>query len=445
MIINTFINFKKKLWDIANILFPIHRSLNSPGNLKTLLFFKKINPKIKIVNYKSGKKIEDWQIPYQWTVNNAFIIEYKKNGGGGINKKKILDLKKNNLHIVQFSKSIDKKIDYLSLKKKIFFIAKKPNAIPYVYSFYKKDWGFCMTYKQFQKLNKKNIYHVKIDSAFNKGVMPTAEAKFKGRSEKEILFSTYICHPSMANNEVSGMVVTNAILKYISEKRNLFYTYKFLLAPETIGAIAYINKYKKSLVKNLIAGFNISCVGDDKAFSLLTSKDNNSLADLALKAAIFKKKKFKQFSFLDRGSNERQFCSPLLNLPFCNFSRSLYDKYEEYHSSLDNMNFIKQEALEESLDLLVTIIDAFEIGIYPKSNFIFEPFYSKYNLYPMNCFGSTKKEKNKKLRDFVAYCDGTKNIFEICQIIDLDLTEVLKILRVCKNLKIVSTYHSLLK
>ncbi len=142
---------------------------------------------------------------------------------------------------MQFSKSIDKKIDYLSLKKKIFFIAKKPNAIPYVYSFYKKDWGFCMTYKQFQKLNKKNIYHVKIDSAFNKGVMPTAEAKFKGRSEKEILFSTYICHPSMANNEVSGMVVTNAILKYISEKRNLFYTYKFLLAPETIGAIAYIN------------------------------------------------------------------------------------------------------------------------------------------------------------------------------------------------------------
>ena len=109
------------------------------------------------------------------------------------------------------------------------------------------------------------------------------------------------------------------------------------------------------------------------------------------------------------------------------------------------MNFIKQEALEESLDLLVTIIDAFEIGIYPKSNFIFEPFYSKYNLYPMNSFGSTKKEKNKKLRDFVAYCDGTKNIFEICQIIDLDLTEVLKILRVCKNLKIVSTYHSLLK
>lgn len=420
-----FTNLKKNLYYHAKLLFPIHRSLASPGTLETLNFLKKNNKSIKLIKTASGKKVFDWEVPNEWAVKKAFIID-KKTG------KKIVDYKNNNLHIVQYSTNVNKTLNYKELKEKLFFDEKKPNAIPYVTSYYKKDWGFCLKYSDFKKI-KNSSFKVVIDSHHKKGSMYSGEAFIKGKSKKEILFSSYICHPSMANNELSGIVVLNALIKYVEQKRNRFFSYRFSLAPETIGSLNFIKRNLKNLKKNLIAGFNISCVGDEKRFSMLTSKQENSIADKALLSALFKKKNFIKYNFLERGSDERQFCSPLLNLPYCNFSRSLFGKYKEYHSSLDNLKIISQKGLETSLTCLTTIIDTFEKGIYPKSNNIGEPFLSKYNLYPSNIFKKNPNQTNKKLRDFIAYSDGKLSVFEICKKINCDLSEIQIILDICKN------------
>tara|TARA_B100000029_G_scaffold476947_1_gene521558 strand:+ start:50703 stop:51998 length:1296 start_codon:yes stop_codon:yes gene_type:complete len=421
---------KTNLYNFSCDIFPYHRSLASKGTLETLKYLKKSNSSLKLVKTKSRKKVFDWIIPDEWNVKKAYIIDLKTG-------KKVLDYKNNNLHIVQYSVAINKKLSFDQLKKKLFFDKSKPNAIPFVTSYYKRDWGFCLKYNEYKKLKKISYFKVVIDSSHKKGHMYSGEAFFKGKSKKEILFSSYICHPSMANNEVSGIVVLNALIKYIQTKKNRYYSYRFSLAPETIGSINFIKKNLKTLKKNLVAGFNISCVGDENHFSMVTSKQENSLADKALYHAIYKKKKFKMYSFLERGSDERQYCSPLLNLPYCNFSRSLYGKYNQYHSSMDNLQFISQKGLETSLETLTSIIDIFENGIYPKSKFICEPFLSKYNLYPTNVFKKNSSETNKMLRDFIAYSDGKTSIFDICNKINASLDQVREIVKLCKEKKII--------
>lgn len=421
---------KYNLYRFSKIIFPYHRSLTGNGTLKTLKFLKKYNNSLKLVKTKSGKKVFDWVIPQVWNLKEAYIKEINS-------KKKIIDFRNNNLHVVQYSTNVKRTLTLKELKQNLYFDIARPNAIPFVSSYYEKNWGFCLKYNQFKKLKKNLKYKVEINSSIKNGYMISGEALFKGKSKKEILFSSYICHPSMANNEVSGIVVLNALMKFIEEKKNRYYSYRFSLAPETIGSINFIHKNYNLLKSNLIAGFNISCVGDDKNFSMVPSKDENTLADKALYQTIYKKKNFKKYSFLERGSDERQYCSPLLNFPYCNFSRSLYGKFKEYHSSLDNLDFISQKGLETSLDCMITVINSFEKGIYPISNIYCEPFLTKYNLYPTNSFKKNNKQTNKLLRDFIAYCDGKTNIFDICKKINVSLEEIETIVEICEKNKLI--------
>ena len=207
-------------------------------------------------------------------------------------------------------------------------------------------------------------YNVVIDSDFKKGKMHYGEILLKGKKKKEIFFSTYICHPSMANNELSGPVLAAAVSKYIKRyhsKNN--YTYRFVFAPETIGAISYINKNLKNLKKNMLAGFNLSCVGDDGKYSHISSRNENALSDIALEAALLGKKMIR-YSYLERGSDERQYCYPGVDLPFSGFCRTKYETYKEYHTSLDNLKFVSQKGLEGSFEVIKNIIDAFESSIF---------------------------------------------------------------------------------
>ena len=272
-------NFTKCLKD----LFNLNRSITGKDTLKTLNYFKEINKDLKIIKFKSGSKVFDWKIPLEWNVKDAFIKHLKTN-------KKFAEFKKNNLHLVGYSIPINMTLDLKGLKKKIYF-HKISNAIPYITSYYKKDWGFCLTKNQFKKLPK-GKYQIKIDSQLKKGYMNGAHAIIKGKSKKEILFSSYVCHPSMANNELSGPILLNAVLKYLKDNfKNTHYTYRFILMPETIGSIAYLSKYHKYLKKNVFAAFNLSCVGDGKNYSMIESKSANTIADKALKCQIIKKEK----------------------------------------------------------------------------------------------------------------------------------------------------------
>ena len=257
------------------------------------------------------------------------------------------------MHVLNFSKSIKKKLSYKKLIKNIFFLKGQPNAIPYVTSYYSQNWGFCMAYNQFKSLKKNSKFFVKINSKFKSGKMYYGEILIKGKSKKEILLSTNICHPSMGNNETSGIVVTARLCQWINKLKNRRYSYRIIFIPETIGSIAYINKNFAKLKKNVFAGFVVVCVGVDCIPSYLPSRLGNTISDHAALISIKKNsKKFKRFSFLERGSDERQFCSEKVNLPICSIMSRKYGDYKEYHTSLDNMNYISAKGLRKSFKII---------------------------------------------------------------------------------------------
>lgn len=206
----------KKYYNLAKIkLFPICRSLTGKGVKKTLKIIKEEFPQLKIRKIKSGTKVFDWKIPDEWNVKDAFVLD-KFN-------KKIIDFKNNNLHLISYSMPIKKILTKSKILEKFFFLKNQPSAIPYVTSYYKRNWGFCITYNQLKNLKKNyskdDIFKINIDTKFNKnGFLNYAELLLKGKSSKEILISTYICHPSMANNELSGIVVSMGLIDYFKKK-----------------------------------------------------------------------------------------------------------------------------------------------------------------------------------------------------------------------------------
>jgi len=393
--------------EFAKKLFPLNRSLTGKGNVETLKLIKSQLPNLQIKYFSSGEKVFDWKIPMEWNVRDAWLKDPKG--------KKILDFKENNLILLGYSKSINKVVNYKMLKENTYTLKSKPNAIPYLTSYYKKRWGFCMKHRDFKKLDKNKNYHAYINSSLKRGKMHYGELKIPGKSKNEIFFSTYICHPSMANNEVSGMVLSTFLAKHILAKKNLKYSYRFIFIPETIGSIAYIKKNFSEMKKKIIAGYNITCVGDEGKFSLLFSKDENKISDRFAKK-IFKRKriKYKKYSWLERGSDERQYCSPLVDLPITTIMKTKFGEYKEYHTSLDKIGtVVTQRGLKESLRIYRYLIDEIEKTTIPKSKIVCEPFLTKYNL--IDTLGAKRKvdKKTRNLLNFVSYCDGKTTLDEI--------------------------------
>ena len=411
----------------AKELFPFCRSITGKGLRDTILFLKKINMDLKILSFKSGEKVFDWRIPDEWNINDSFI----KHTSG----KKYAQFSKSNLHIMGYSTPIDKWISKNELLKHIHTQKNLSNAVPYVTSFYKKNWGFCLSENEKKKLPN-GKFKVFVDSNLQPGVLNLAEAKLKGRSKKEIFFSTNICHPSMANNELSGPVLASALLKYIKNNyKKTYYSYRFIFVPETIGSIAYLSKKYREMKKRIIAGFVLSCVGDERNYSHISSPNYN-LADKALSSALIGLKNVKKYSYLERGSDERQYCSPGIDLPVCGFCRSKYGEYPEYHTDRDNFNVVTQKGLEDSFNVIKNIINAFEIGLFPKTRTLGEPQLSKRNLYPeISKRGNIDAETKNRL-NILAYSDGKTNIFDICKKINLPLGQALLNVKNLKKFKL---------
>jgi len=423
--------FKKEL----KKLFPINRSITGKGFLDSIKILNSSSKIIKISKIASRKKVFDWRVPMVWNINDAYI---------SYNGIRIVDFKKNNLHLVGYSKSVNKTLNFKNLKKKLITVKKIDyDAIPYATSYYKKDWGFCVSRKQFDKMSKfKRNFKVCIDSNFKKGNLFWGEALIKGQSKKTVIFSTYLCHPSMANNELSGPLVCNQLIKFLIKRKN-YYSYRILFLPETIGAISYLAKNFNFLKKNLLCGFVISCVGDKGRFSKINSKYNSNFADKILNETFRSKKiKFNEYSYLDRGSDERQFCSPLINLPFCTITRSKFETYKEYHTSKDDINFVSTKSLNQSVNFLKNLIKKIELSIIPISNIKCEPMLSKRNLYPSNraCSKQSYVKKSKEILDFFSYCDGTNNLNQLSKITKLTIHKTKKIFCILKENKIIKVY-----
>ncbi len=374
----------KKYFNLAKFkLFPICRSITGQGVVKTLNLIKKEFPELKIKKVKSGTKVFDWNVPDEWNVKDAYILDKDNN--------KIINFKNNNLHLINYSIPINKLVSKNELLKNINFLKNQPNAIPYVTSYYKKKWGFCASYNQFKQIKKKysnkDLFRVVIKSNLNKkGYLNYGELILKGKSKQEILISTYICHPSMANNELSGPIVSMGLIDYFKKIKNLNKTIRFIFIPETIGSIVYLNKNLKYLKKHIIGGFNLSCIGDEKKHSCMFSKYHNSPSDISLQEAYkkLKIKNYKVYSYLDRGSDERQFNYPGVNLPITSIFRSKYGTYPEYHTSLDDFKLVTLKGVSGGFRVAKEAISIILKNIYPKSTTICEPQLGRRGLHKIN-------------------------------------------------------------
>lgn len=413
----TIINFEKdignKMHKLAKELWPINRSITGSGVRKTLRTLAKVCPKISIIEVPSGSRVFDWIVPYEWNVNEAWI----KNPKG----KKIVNFANNNLHIIGYSQPINKKLNLNQLKKNLYSIRSQPNAIPYVTSYYKKRWGFCIKDNIKKKL-KSGKYTVYIDSKFKKGFLSYGELVLPGNTKKEILLSTNICHPSLANNELSGPIVTIHLAKWLQSLSKKKYTYRIIFIPETIGAITYLSKHYKSMKKNIVAGYNISCVGDDRSYSYLPSRKGETIADDIAKHVLkWTNKNYKTYSWSDRGSDERQYCSPGIDLPIASIMRTKFGEYPEYHTSLDNLiNVVTPSGLKGGYTVIKRAIEALEKNCFPKITVLCEPHLSKRNLYPtLSIKNSTKKIK--VMMDLISYSDGKTSLLKIAEKINVPI------------------------
>ena len=352
--INNKFKHGKKIHNFCTKIFLINRSITGPGVRQTLKELKNICKNLKLKSYPSNLKVFDWKIPLEWQIKDAFIISP--------NGKKLCEFKKNNLHVVGYSSPIKKVLSLNALKKKLHSIKELPNAIPYITTYYKRDWGFCITENEKKKL-KSGKYKAVIDTKFIKGNLNFGEIILKGKSNKEIFLSTNICHPSLANNELSGPAILIFLAKWLSSRKNK-YTYRIVFLPETIGSIAYLFHKKEELKLNVIAGFNVVCVGDDRTYSYVPSRNGNSLSDkVALAVLKSKNLNFKKYKWSDRGSDERQYCSPNIDLPIASLCRSKYGEYKEYHNSLDDLKkVVTPKGLDESFKLLKETIIMLKIS-----------------------------------------------------------------------------------
>jgi aminopeptidase-like protein len=409
------------IYSLIKKLYPINRSITGDGNRLTLNIIKKIIPELKILEYKSGTKVFDWEIPPEWNVSDAYIE---------VENKRIVDFKKNNLHLMSYSQPMNKYISLNELKQHLFFYKDMPDAIPYKTSYYKKNWGFCVSYNFFKKLKKKK-YKIVINSKFNnRGCLSIGEMLIKGKSKNEILISSNICHPSLVNNELSGPTILTFIAKHLSEKKN-FYSYRLLFLPETIGCITYLNKKLKEFKNKFIAGYHLTCFGDNGDFSIVNSKNNNSYSDKIAELMLQTKKNKKKYSFLECGSDERQFNYAGINLPVVALTRSLYGKFKEYHSSNDNLSIANPKSLNDSFNFIKDILEVIEGDYKVFSKTICEPFLSKKNLYrSINNNKTTIDERN--MFNVLYYSDG-RSISDISLITKINPLEVIKIVNLLKE------------
>jgi len=389
-------------------LWPLNRSLTGEGNRETLKILSGIS-EMKISEIPSGTECFDWKVPEEWNVKEAWIKD--------MNGKKVIDFKENNLYLLGYSESYSGRLSLKELKEHLFTIPDQPDVIPYLTSYYKKRWGFCMSHTQYCDL-KEGTYEILINSEFNSsGSMTIGESIINGECEEEILLSTYICHPSMASNELSGPLVTAFINRELRKNSQNRFTYKSLFLPETIGSIYYLSVNGEHLRKNLKAGYVVTCIGDAGKFTYKHSRKGNSLSDRA--ALLVLKERGKEFiseEFFPTGSDERQYCSPGFDLPVGSLMRTRYGKYKEYHTSADNKDFISFEAMEESVRMYMEIIKVIEnnftyINLMPEC----EPQLGKRDLYPTIGSSKNTEEIISAMMWVLNLSDGTNDLISIAE------------------------------
>ncbi|MFH2033759.1 MAG: DUF4910 domain-containing protein [Candidatus Margulisiibacteriota bacterium] len=362
-----------EIFNLIKELQPIHRSLTGEGVRETLEVVKQHVP-LELHHIPSGTRVLDWVVPKEWKIKDAYI----KNAQG----EKVIDFNKNHLHVLGYSVPVKKKLSFRELKANLHTLPDHPDWIPYLTSYYKENWGFCLSHSQLTKL-KDEEYEVCIESSLEDGNLNYGEIFIKGESSDEMLFSTYVCHPWMCNDNLSGVALAAFMAKHIASKKRR-YSYRFLWVPETIGAIAWLSRNEDKL-RNIKHGLVITCVGDPGPMTYKKTKMGNAEIDRAVLQVLKDSgEEFRIFDFFPTGSDERQYSSPGFNLPVGSLMRTRYEHFDEYHTSADDLDFIKPEHLADSFDKYAQVVDTLEgnrkyINLSPKG----EPQLGRRGLYEL--------------------------------------------------------------
>ena len=401
--------------ELMTRLFPICRSLTGEGVRETFRILSEIAP-LDIAEVPSGTNVIDWVVPDEWTIRDAYVMDE--------NDQKVIDFKAHNLHVVGYSEPFEGEMTLEELKPHLHTRPDLPSAIPYVTSYYGKQWGFCLTHGAYERL-KPGTYKVKIDSTLSPGVLNYGELLIEGGTREEILLATNVCHPSMANNELSGPVMLAFLARWLMDRPSRRYTYRLLWLPETIGAIAYLARHLEALKERVIAGYQVVCVGGPDDFTYLRSRRRHTLSDRVAERVLGDIGEFRIAEFPERGSDERQWCSPGVDLPIGSIMRSKYHEYREYHTSLDDLEFVQPENLQKSFDAYTSCIDAIERNVtYRLAIPGGEPNLGRRGLHPLKGGSNHQQRELDALFALLAYADGETDLVSIADFHDLPVAEL---------------------
>jgi aminopeptidase-like protein len=400
-----FLDFGDGMYQLIEKLYPICRSITGNGVRKTLGILREEIP-IEIFEVKTGKAVFDWKVPREWNISGAYI----KNSKGT----KILDFDVNNLHVLNYSIPVDKTITLEELKKHIFTLPSQPDLIPYRTSYYQENWGFCMSHNQFLALED-DLYEVKIDSQLEDGSLTYGELYLPGDTDREVLISTHICHPSLCNDNLSGISVVVQLAKWLmSIKRR--YSYRLIFIPGTIGAITWLAE-NETKTNRIDFGLVAALLGDSGKFHYKKSRRGNAKIDQIVEYVLEQSKfPYEIVDFFPYGYDERQFCSPGFNLPVGSLTRSIFGTFPEYHTSADNLKFVNSVNLAQSFKVYVTIMSVIENNItYLSNNLKCEPQLGKYGLYQKIGGTSQNNVDQLTLLWLLNMADGGNDLLDIAR------------------------------
>lgn len=395
----------RSLYSMVERLYPICRSITGEGVRATLRDIGTQIP-LRIHEVPTGTQVFDWTVPREWNIRDAYLI--------GPSGDKLIDFKAHNLHVLNYSVPVRAKMSLSELKPHLFSLPAQPDWIPYRTSYYKDNWGFCLTDRQLQSFPE-GMYEVCIDSSLEAGSLTYGEYMIPGTSSEEVLISCHVCHPSLCNDNLSGIAVATQLASYLGTRQNR-YTYRFLFIPGTIGSITWLARNEDSAAR-IKHGLVMVCVGDPGPFTYKKSRHGNAMIDRAVMHVL--KTTTEQHHLIDfypYGYDERQYSSPGFNLPVGSLSRSSHGQYPQYHTSADNLDLVRPECLAEALEKYRLVIDVLEhdrtyVNLNPKC----EPQLGRRGLYRQVGSGGGTKINEMALLWVLNLSDGAHSLLDIAE------------------------------
>lgn len=402
------------MWALLERLYPICRSITGPGVRETLAILSEIHP-IEVSAVPSGTKVLDWEVPGEWSISDAWVA----NDQG----ERVVDFREHNLHVVNYSVPVRKRLSLAELRPHLFSLPDRPDWIPYRTTYYERNWGFCLSHKELEALPEGD-YEVCIDSKLEPGVLNYGEIVLPGESSKEILISAHVCHPSLCNDNLSGLVVSVHLARALAARPKRRRTVRFLYAPGTIGAITWLarNRDAKARVEH---GLTLTCLGDHHPFTYKRTLNGNAPIDRAVTHVLETcGLPHRVIDYFPYGYDERQFNSPGFTIPVGSLMRGQHGKFPEYHTSADNLSFVSVDRLRESYEILEQVISVLEgDAVYRNLEPYGEPQLGRRGLY--RAVGGTGiPDLQMALLWVLALSDGSRSLLDVAGRSGLEFSKI---------------------